>query len=107
MKNLFQLATSLGRPENDTAKCISVQLPAFSKNSTTKCLTDFGKNVLILTGKLACHHIGIKKGGFWKQLSQAIHKGRFTGGNSACNSDRWHKRRLTLSGAFYICRSQC
>jgi hypothetical protein len=75
MKNLFELAPFLGRLKNNTAKCGPVQLPAFSKNSTTKCLTDFGTNVLILTGKLACHHVGIKEGGFGKQLAQAIYKG--------------------------------
>src|ERR1700746_3729293 len=107
MKNLFELAPFIGRPKDNGAKCVPIQLSIFSKNCITKCLTDFGKNVLILTGKFACHHIGIKKGGFWKQLAQAIRKGRLTGGNSARNSDRWHKRRLTLSGAFYICRSQC
>jgi len=75
MKNLFELAPFIGSPKDNGAKCVPIQLSIFSKNCITKCLTDFGKNVLILTGKLARHHIGIKERGFWQQLAQAIYKG--------------------------------
>jgi hypothetical protein len=90
VKNLFELAPFLARPKNNGAKCLPIQLSIFTKNCITKCLTDSSKNVLILMGKLARHRIGIKERGLWKQLAQAIYKGRFTRRNPARNSDRWH-----------------
>jgi len=75
MKNLLELAPFLGCHKYNGAKCAPIQLSIFIKNCIPKSRTDFGKHVLILTGKLARHHIGIKERGFWQQLAQAIYKG--------------------------------
>src|SRR5438876_9058540 len=101
MKNLFELTPFPGRRKDNGAKCAPIQLSIFIKNWIPKRLTDFGKNILILTGKLARHHIGIKKRGVWQQLAQAIYKGRFTGGNTARNSDCRHAAKVAQTSRLW------
>jgi hypothetical protein len=90
MKNLFELAPFLGCRKNNGAKCAPIQLSIFRKNGVAECSSYFGKHVFIMMRELACHGIGIKERGFRQEPAQALYKGRFTAGNTACHSDRWH-----------------
>ena len=99
MENLFERAFLSRVLEDYRAKRLPIQVAITGKDAKAKNIEQFLFD-LIKIDKLPGDLIGVEKFGGGKNFLKALAKRAFAGGNSARNSNRWHRRQS--NAAFFV-----